>query len=183
MNLKQNFTFLVCVTLLLGCNEGPKKNAQEPETKNEVIEKKPNKLVFEADIKTTQPDNFSLSANNVFLNNSQFINIKIEQKLNANETQKKLRFEFPENIKPDYQLYFNLGTKAEKEIVLDNILLSYGNTRFEIASENVMEYFTTNRFVSYNEENNTLVVKKIDNKLNPLLMVRKKILDSIQNVN
>lgn len=138
------------------------------------------KLTFEIDLETSSADDFMLFANDVFINNGQFMNIGITQKLNMNETSKKMKFEFPENVKPDAMLAFGLGTKAPKEVIIRNIDFSYGDAVFHVGEKEVSNYFSFNKFIEYDSITNTIKTKKVDNNLNPLLFLRRKILDSIQ---
>ena len=172
-------TLLICF-LIIGCKNNNEQKALNENSK-EII-KEPNQLIFEVDLTTSHPDEFRFFANNVFLNNNQFMNISIGQKLNMNETSKKMVFKFPENIKPDVQLGFMLGKNSEKEIELKKMLLSYGSARFDILPDAINDYFTFNRFVNFNTTTKKLTTKKIDGNLNPMIFVRRKILDSIQNV-
>lgn len=174
------FTLVLALVFFSCKEEKAVENIQNQETE-EV--KAPSKLVFEIDLETTQPDDFKFFANDVFLNNNQFMNISINQKLNSNETSKSMRFEFPENIKPDVQLGFSLGTKKVKDVKITKSTLSYGETEFVVTPEEFNDFYTFNRFIDYNEETQTLQTKKIGNQYNPMLFVRRKILDSIQNIN
>lgn len=110
------------------------------------------------------------------------MNISIGQQLHNNETSKSMRFEFPENVKPDVMLGFVLGVKKEKDVEIKTASLSYGETKFIINSDQLNEFFTFNKFIEYNSETKILETKRKDNRLNPTLYVRRKILDSIQNI-
>ncbi|MEZ4801579.1 MAG: hypothetical protein R2797_02320 [Gelidibacter sp.] len=179
MNFKLKFSVLVACFALSSCLEH-----NEATESNEVKESKKdsNRLTFEIDLETSNADDFVLFANDVFLNNSQFMNIGITHKLNMNETSKKIKFEFPENIKPDAMLGFGLGNKNTKEVTIKNINLSYGDAVFNIHQNEIQNYFSFNKFIEYDSIANTIKTKKVDNALNPLLFLRRKILDSIQKV-
>lgn len=160
---------------------------KDPKTVNQpMVQKAPQKamsnLIFDMHIKTTEPDVFSLFANDVFLNNNQFMSISIKHKLNGNETDKSLHFEFPKNIKPDHQMGISLGPNKVKDVTITDATLTYGDTEFKISQDNLMDYFTTNRYVDYDSETKSLKTKKVDGKYNPLLFFRKRILDSLQNI-
>ena len=175
---------LICVILLIACKNEEKTNSDSegPVEEINVEEKASNKLTLEIDLATSHPDVFKFFANDVFLNNNQFMNLSVSQKLNENEKSKKMTFEFPENIQPDVLLGLNLGTKEEKEVTINEINLTYGNTKFSITPETIEDYFTHNKFVEINSETHKISTKKMDNKHNPTLFVRRKILDSIQNI-
>lgn len=168
------------VLLTLSCSGNQKQKIVEKKQELEVLA---NKLVFDIDLETTKPDDFRLIANNVFLNNSQFMDISIIHKLNNNETSKKIHFEFPEGVQPDYQIGFSLGVKNVKEVKINNIVLSYGDLVYNITPSNFSKYFRLNRFLKYNEETGTLKTQKIENKLNPIFFLRKPFISKIQEVN
>ena len=180
MNLKFKTFTLLLILISFACKEDKSENTKE--SKIESKEKKSSKLVFDIDLTTTQPDEFRFFANNIFLNNNQFMNISIGQQLHNNETSKSMRFEFPENVKPDVMLGFVLGVKKEKDVEIKTASLSYGETKFIINSDQLNEFFTFNKFIEYNSETKILETKRKDNRLNPTLYVRRKILDSIQNI-
>lgn len=174
----------ILIVLFVSCKND--KNPVENETVDDskvVITDPPKAIIFEVDLTTTQPDEFKLFANEIFLNNSQHMNISIGQKLNLNETSKKMIFRFPENIKPDFQMGFGLGTKFKKEIRINEMMLSFGKTTFNIKPEELEKYFTFNKFTEYNSSMNKIKTKKVDGKHNPLIFFRRRILDSIQNIN
>ncbi|HLT54042.1 MAG TPA: hypothetical protein VKZ97_09125 [Flavobacteriaceae bacterium] len=174
--------FLLVSLLLFNCKEEKEQNLDSQD--NIEIAEEPkgdDKFKFDFDFETSVPDDFSITANDVFMNNNQFMNVKVTHKLNANETQKKIRFEFPENIVPDYQLMLSLGMKNEKKVTVKSILLTYNETEFNVTPDKVEEYFTLNKFVEYNPESGILTTKKVEGNHNPLLFVRKKILDSISS--
>lgn len=179
MNLKIKLIVFSIVVLASSCLEH---SEPKEETKAKEVVKKDNKLTFEVDLETSVADDFVLFANDVFINNGQFMNIGITQKLNMNETSKKIKFEFPENIKPDAMLGIGLGNKNVKEVTIKSIHLSYGDAIFDIDQNELTDYFTFNKFIEFDSVTNKINTKKVDNALNPLLFLRRKILDSIQKV-
>ncbi|MDU8884652.1 hypothetical protein RXV94_00670 [Yeosuana sp. MJ-SS3] len=182
MKLKLKVFVVLLILLSLSCKDN---NKTEIPTAQNIEEEtsNTNKLIFEIDLKTSEPDDFSLFLNDIFLNNSQFMNISIKSKLNSNETEKVLHFEFPEGIKPDRQMFLALGTKKEKEVQINSITISYGDLEHVITKGNLLQYFTMNKYVEYNSETNTLTTKSVDNRHNPIIFVRPKILDSFQDLN
>jgi hypothetical protein len=182
MNIKFKLSIIFLSLMLCSCLEHDEAKNKDSETPTKE-KKESNKLVFEIDLHTTEPDSFTFFSNDVFLNNNQFMNIGITQRLNMNETTKNLKFEFPNNIKPDAMLGFSLGSEKTKEVTIKNIKLSYGDTKFDITSDNIENYFTFNKFIEYDASSKVIRTKRVDNLHNPLLFLRMKILDSIQNIN
>ncbi|WP_418508832.1 hypothetical protein [Corallibacter sp.] len=173
--------FAVTITLIACKEVEPKKSNSE--LKNEVVveEKKEisKKLVLELDIETDQPEDLVLYSNEIFLNNGQFMNLRITQKLNSNETKKHVAFEFPDNVKPDYNLGLLLGRKNEKELKITNLQLTFGTFKLSIPENEFDKYFVFNKFVDYQKDTNTIVVKKVGGKLNPTIILKRKYLNQI----
>ncbi len=180
MNLKFKAFTLLLILISFACKEDKKETPIETATEK-TTQKQPNKLVFEIDLTTTQPDDFKLYANNIFLNNNQFMNLSITQSLNNNETSKTMRFEFPEGVVPDYNLIFSLGNSVEKEVIIRGISLSFGSIKYNITPSEIDKYFRFNKFIEYNSETNKFKTKKIDGKHNPTLTLKKKYLINFQN--
>lgn len=180
MNVKISLIALVFGLTFHSCLEHEESNKDEKSVEN--IEKKVNQLVFEVDLETSSADDIMLFANDVFLNNSKFMNIGITHKLNMNETSKNIKFEFPENIKPDVMLALSLGNKEPKQVTIKKINLSYGPAVFNIEQKEIPKYFAFNKFIEYDSVNGIIKTKKVENNLNPLLFLRRKILDSIQKI-
>ena len=137
--------------------------------------------MFEIDLETTEPDDIMLSSYNIFIKNSQFMNIAITHSLHSNETVKKILFEFPEDIRVDTQLGLSLGKKKVKQIRINQIDISFGNTKFVVTPDNIEDYFTTNKFVEYDKEAQLFQTKSVDGKHNPMIFLRKKFLTQLEN--
>jgi len=169
---------LVCV-IAFSCDE---KKTEPAEVENtEIVEEKSRQLILDVDLETSKPDDFRFFANNIFLNNSQFMNLSISHKLNSNETYKKMRFEFPEGVQPDFQIGFALGVKNEKSVKINNINISFGDLEYSIPAGDLVKYFRWNQFVSYDAETGMLSTKKVDNRLNPILFLRNPYVEKISN--
>ena len=176
------FKLLTLVLLIVASSCKEEKIAEENQsTETEIEKKKSKKLQCEVDLTTSHPDEFKLFSNNVFLNNNQSMSISIAQKLNQNETNKRISFEFPENIVPDYNLGISLGNKNVKTVALNNVKISFGIINYQIPADSLDKYFTTNRFVEFDKESKTYSTKKIDGNHNPMIFLRNKYLLSLEN--
>lgn len=174
--MKKIFLVILVSLLTFACTSEQKEVKKIKEIEQIKEEKKQKKLIFEIELKTSKPDDFALSSNDIFLSNKQSMNIRITQKIKVSEEFQKVHFEFPENIVIDDNLVFSLGNKVEKEIKIQNVLLEFGNIQYKINPLEVKKYFGFNKFVEYNPENGTLLIKKIDNKLNPIMRLKQKYL-------
>ncbi|WP_323787433.1 hypothetical protein [Psychroserpens sp.] len=171
------------MVLYSSCQNDQNKTKKE-DTSAENIEQvtKPKALIVEIDLESSIPEDFKLMSINTFLNNGQFMDIYITQKINANETAKTIRFEMPENITPDNFVGISFGTKSIKEVKINNINLSFGDLNYNIQSEAVLDYFRTNKYMDYDETLNVFKTKQVEGKHNPILMLRQLYIDKIQEV-
>jgi len=107
------------------------------------------------------------------------MNISITEKVTQSDNFKTIQLDFPEDIKPDYQVGLSFGTKVVKSIEINKIHISYGNNEFDIAPQELNDYFTFNKFLDYNPETGVLQTKKVDGRLNPIIFLRRKIIDKL----
>lgn len=179
MNQKSRILISLLLVFCFNCKNN--KEVDDKTVNTNLIEKqeKPNKFVFEIDFKTSKPDNFKLFANDVFLNNNQFLNLAVTHKLNSNETKKKIKFELPEGIIPDYSVGLVLGDKVEKTVQVNTIKIYTNKAEFLISSNVLHNYFTFNKFIDYDAEHGVLKTKGLDGKYNPTMFLRKKIIDKL----
>ena len=180
MKFRTKVLMIFVFVLAFSCNEQKTEKATEVENTEKPVEK-PKKLIFDIDLETSSPDDFRLFANNIFMNNSQFMNLSVSHKLNSNETAKKMHFEFPEGVQPDFQIGFALGIKNEKTVKINSIAISYGDIEYSVPSNDLVKYFRWNQFVEYNNETGAITTKKVDNKLNPILFLRNPYVEKISN--
>ena len=171
--------------VLLSCQSEPNKTKKEDNKATESTQqeaKKSKTLILEIDLETSVPEDMRLMSINTFLNNGQFMDLYITQKINANETSKKIRFEMPENITPDNFLGISFGAKSIKEVKINSINLSFGDLNYNISSEAVLDFFMTNKFVDYDENSKVFKTKRVDGTHNPILVLRKLYIDKIQGI-
>ncbi|MCF6279453.1 MAG: hypothetical protein L3J14_03815 [Flavobacteriaceae bacterium] len=173
--------FVALILVLASCNNdkvAPKK--ENVEVKPEVIVPiKPEIFVIELKLKYSESEDIKLFATDVFINNNRTMNINVTEKVAKSDDFKPVLLDFPENIKPDYQVGISFGTKKPKTIEVKSIYISYADTEFNIPSQELNNYFTFNKFVDYNAETGQIQTKKIAGKHNPLMFFRRKILDKL----
>lgn len=177
----KKLTLVLLVITFFSCKneENVAEKAKQQNNKLEQKIEKKNRLVFEIDFKTTKPDDFILFSNDVFLNNSQFMNFIITHKMNSNENQKVIKFEVPDEIKPDVSLGLILGRENEKAITVKLIKVHTNNVEYLISPDELNDYFTFNKFIEYNPETGIINTKRIDGKYNPTMFLRKKIINKL----
>ncbi len=171
------------VLLLLSCGGNQEEQKVIKNTNKEPELSKPKTLIIELEIETDSPEDFKLIANDIFLNNGQSMDLYITQRINPNETSKKIRFELPDNIVPDFNIGISLGTKKEKEVKINNVDISIGSLSYQINSNNLITYFRPNKFVDYDDESGALKTKTVDGKHNPMIFLRKRYVDKIESSN
>lgn len=162
--------------MIFSCNDNKAK--LEKQDVKEVDVQQAKQFIFSVDLETSSPDEFILFSNDVFLNNDQFMNVNIKQKLHSNETEKKMIFKLPQEIFPDYNLGFVLGRNTEKKIKINKIIVQYGEKNLTIPSEKLSDYFQFNRFIEVDKEGTISVIKK-DNKLNPVMFLKKTYINKL----
>lgn len=172
--MKTKFLIIIALLSLFSCKDGVKKDSV-----NKLPVKEPNQLIVGVTLKTSKSGKFKLFANNVFLNNDQEMSISITQKLKPSTDFKELVFEFPEGIVPDYSLGFSLGDKVEKEVEIIEATIEFDTLSYKISKENVLDYFTLNPYVDFDEKSNMLITKKVNDKHYPKLFIKRKFLDQI----
>lgn len=175
---------LLIVTVLLSCKSDPNNTTINENIATETIPEieKSKTLVLEIDLEMSVSEDIKLMSLDTFLNNGQFADVYITQKLNANETSKNIRFELPENITPDNLVGISFGAKSIKEITIKSIKLSYGDLNYDIKPEAILDFFYTNDFIAFDDTSKTFKTKEVKGKHNPILFLRKLYLDKIQGI-
>jgi ASC-1-like (ASCH) protein len=174
--------FLAMLTLvLISCSNEKPKVEEKPETIEEKVEVvKPTKFSIELRLKYSESEEIKLSASNIFINNSRTMNISVIQKMGKTESFKTVVLDFPENINPDEQITLSLGTKKPKSIEFENIKIKNGEIEFDLTPQELNDYFSFNKFIVYSQETGIITTKKVDGRHNPILLLRKKIIDKFE---
>jgi hypothetical protein len=177
----KKIALIVLIVLIGSCKD----NKEEPVKKDAIVDSeimepaKPDKFSVVIELKYSESEDVKLFANGIFINNNRRMNITIIEKVNKSENFKTVLLDFPEDIKPDYQVGLSFGTKVVKSIEINTIKISYGDVEFNISSHELKDYFTLNKFFDYNPETGVLQTKKVDGRLSPIMFLRKKIIDKL----
>jgi hypothetical protein len=86
---------------------------------------------------------------------------------------------FQNNISRNFRI--NWGNKEEKEIEIESIELKYGEKNIVILPNELDKYFKFNEFVTQDTITNKLIIKKVGQKLQPIMYIEKKYLTEIRN--
>jgi len=176
--MKKLITLLVLITL--SCNSDSKEKQVKEIASQKTEIPASTRLVVEIDFETNAPEDIKFISNDIFLNNGQSMDLYITQKVTPSELAKKVKFELPENVIPDFNIAIHLGKKHEKEVKINSISISAGSLTYQIDSKNLITYFRPNRFVNYDQESGTLKTKTIDGKHNPMIFLRKSFVEKIE---
>lgn len=179
--IKKTILLFAILFAITSCKEEQPKKAEVKPQNTTAVEKKeaPKKVVLELDVEMTQPEDLVLFSNEIFLNNGQFMNLRVTQKINSNETSKHVVFELPENVRPDFNLGLFFGGNSEKKLTINNVVLSYGKNSIKMTSNELDKYFTFNKFTNYKKESGSIETLKIGGKSNPMMLLKKKYLNQI----
>ena len=162
--------------LITNCNE-EKKNNPKQEVKPEVVTPK----VFKATIKlkTSVEDKFSLLMNNVKIDEFQKMNISAYEMIPTSTAMETLEVTFFEGIFSNL-IILDLGNKAEKNVEISSVELTYGSNAILASNDQIKDYFRLNKFVSYDDENNIFVTKKINGQHFPRLILKPNIINKLK---
>lgn len=129
--------------------------------------------------KTNKTDMFSFVLYNIEVDEFQKKWIQINQTVEESETISSIVANFQNNISRNFRI--NLGNKEEKEIEIELIELKYGEKSILISPNELDRYFKFNEFVTQDTITNNLIIKKVGQKLEPIMYIEKKYLTHIKN--
>ena len=129
--------------------------------------------------KTNKTDMFSFVLYNIEMDEFQKKWIQINQTVEESETISSIVANFQNNISRNFRI--NLGNKEEKEIEIESIELKYGEKNIVILPNELDKYFKFNEFVTQDTITNKLIIKKVGQKLQPIMYIEKKYLTEIRN--
>jgi len=129
--------------------------------------------------KTNKTDMFSFVLYNIEMDEFQKKWIQINQTVEESETISSIVANFQNNISRNFRI--NLGNKEEKEIEIELIELKYGEKSILISPNELDRYFKFNEFVTQDTITNKLIIKKVGQKLEPIMYIEKKYLTHIKN--
>ncbi|MFT4800474.1 MAG: hypothetical protein ACI93N_000232 [Flavobacteriaceae bacterium] len=168
--------FFALVTLvLISCNN----DKPQIEEKSEIIEEKAKELIVEIKFKTNKEDLFKLTLNNIIVDDFQSKRIVVTENVSPTSGIDTLIANFGENI--SNVLNINFGNKELKEIEIESINILYGENKIKVLPSELKKYFVLNKFVELDTSSNKLITRRVDNKFNPSINLKKKVLLNLQN--
>ena len=169
----KRIVLLIFVTVLFCC-----KSEKSQETNVRTNEPK-QEFTVKVSFKTNKTDMFSFVLYNIDMDEFQKKWIQINQTVEESETISSIVANFQNNISRNFRI--NLGNKEEKEIEIESIELKYGEKNIVILPNELDKYFKFNEFVTQDTITNKLIIKKVGQKLQPIMYIEKKYLTEIRN--
>tara|TARA_B100001093_G_scaffold409908_1_gene399059 strand:- start:14310 stop:14828 length:519 start_codon:yes stop_codon:yes gene_type:complete len=164
---------LIFVTVFFCC-----KSEKSQET-NVFTNKLKREFTVKVSFKTNKTDMFGFVLYNIEMDEFQKKWIQINQTVEKSETISSIVANFQNNISRNFRI--NLGNKEEKEIEIELIELKYGEISIVISPNELDKYFKFNEFVTQDTISNKLIIKKVGQKLEPIMYIEKKYLTGIRN--
>lgn len=162
--MKKLVIILFCLALTVSCKEEPKTIVVK-----EV--EKIDKLKLKLDYQSSTADIMQVVFNKIEIQNDRDGNYTITEKLKASEASKELNFEMSgDYIATVVQVRFG---KKPKKVKIENITVNYKDVVFKIEGSKIDQFFTFNKYIKYDAENNTIETFKVDGKHNPVMTLRK----------
>ena len=169
----KRIVLLIFVTVLFCC-----KSEKSQETNVRTNEPK-QEFTVKLSFKTNKTDMFSFVLYNIEMDEFQKKWIQINQTVEESETISSIVANFQNNISRNFRI--NLGNKEEKEIEIESIELKYGEKNIVILPNELDKYFKFNEFVTQDTITNKLIIKKVGQKLQPIMYIEKIYLTEIRN--
>ncbi|MFD2542895.1 hypothetical protein ACFSSB_11245 [Lacinutrix gracilariae] len=166
---KLALTFVVALIAFACKNEAKHSEIQET-INSKLIETSP-ELIVSIDFKTNKVDEFRLLLNNIKVDEFQKKNIQIIEKVSPSSSTDNIIAKFGENNISKLFLIV-LGTKELKEVIIENIRLSYGKNNINIKPSELEKYFNFNKFIEFDSASNKILTKKVEGKHNPVLQLK-----------
>ncbi|WP_431157043.1 hypothetical protein [Winogradskyella poriferorum] len=86
---------------------------------------------------------------------------------------------FGENISS--RIVLNLGNKEVKKVVINELIMSYGDNSIIIDGNSILDSFKLNEFVEFDSTSKELKTKRINNNHAPALILKPKVINQLMN--
>ena len=73
----------------------------------------------------------------------------------------------------------NLGSKEVKEVNIKSVSFNYGFNALTIDGSEIDEYFSINKYVTFDRQLGSLKTKKVDGKHNPSIILKPKYITTL----
>lgn len=177
INFFLRISFILIISVNLSCKDN---NSTETSSDVQEVFDIPKQLIINFNFKTNKSDVFSISMQNIQVDDLQKKSIEIFESVvpSANDDAIIAKFD-PENFSKD--LVINLGDKEEKSVEIKSILISYGDNQINLTTPaDLNKHLVFNRFINRDSLSNKLTTKRIDGRLNPAIRVKRSAINLLQ---
>lgn len=169
---------ITCFFLFSACNGNAVKKTSEISKLESLKEESP-QLIIDLSFKTSKPDVFKIMMNNIEFDELQKKNIQIFENVIPSTADDNIVAKFdPGNFSK--QVVIHLGNKTEKEVVINKLLISFGDNQFNLTNaEDFNQYLAFNKFIERDSLTNKMITKRISGKLNPTIRIKNILLNQL----
>ena len=179
--MKNLIIAIVIIAAFVSCNKEKSQKEEVKEPAKEVVEVEENKFSVELRVRYSKPDELKLFASDIFISNRRTMDIRISEKIKKSKEFNTIKFDLPNDLIPDRETGLLLGSNNENTIYIELLKVSFGDIEYLIQPEELETYVTFNKYIEYNIETGTIKTKKVNGTLNPIIFLRRKILDNLEN--
>ncbi|WP_411893956.1 hypothetical protein [Winogradskyella sp. A2] len=143
-------------------------------------QKKSKSLKIHFIFRTNKADEFKIMMNNIEVDELQKKQIHISENVEPSSNDDYIVANFdPDNISK--QIVIQLGSKIEKEVIINGILISFGDKTVNLNSpEDFNKHLVFNKFIERDSTSNKLITKRIEGKLNPTIRLKNSLINQLQ---
>jgi hypothetical protein len=106
----------------------------------------------------------------------------IYQGIKGSGIPQKIIFELEEGFIPNDIRFDVSSNKNQKEIVLNYIKMEQQDRKFLISKDNLADYFTPNKFITFDKSTGVIATKEIEGAYDPILFTTTKIYVEMEKV-
>ena len=160
--------------LFINCKESTDK--QEYSNTPKQTEEISKQLEIRFSFKTSKTDVFKIMMNNIEVDEFQKKNIQIFETIPPSSQFENIIAKFDEG-NMSKNIVFSLGNNEVKEIIIENIIISYKNKDINIStSEDIAKFLKFNKYVEADSSNKLIKTKKVNGKHSPAFTFSKKLI-------
>lgn len=174
--MKKLIYLLFFIIAFFGCNND-KSNVQK---EAKLDKTKPKSLSIDFNFRTSEADEFRVMINNIEVDEFQKKNIQIIENVTKSTSDDNIVANFDAN-NLSKQVVIHLGSKTEKEVTINGVLISYGDKQFNLTSpQDFNSSLVFNKFIVRDSTSNVITTKRIDGKLNPTIRLKNSLINQLQ---
>lgn len=164
------------ILLTVCCN----KNNQQTNSEKSESNSFEKSLEINFNFKTNKADEFKLMMNNIEVDELQKKHIHITENVEPSSNDDYIVANFdPDNISK--QIVIQLGSKIEKEVIINGILISFGDKTVNLNSpEDFNKHLVFNKFIERDSTSNKFITKRIEGKLNPTIRLKNSLINQLE---